>query len=75
MASIESHTTNKGQRIYTVRFRDPAHRQQQKTFQRKVDAERFRNAVEASKDQGTYIDARGTRGMARQRSPSAHEAR
>jgi integrase len=58
MASIESHTTNKGERRYTVRFRDPAHRQQQKTFQRKVDAERFRNAVEASKDQGTYIDAR-----------------
>jgi integrase len=58
MASIESHTTNKGERRYTVRFRDPAHRQQQKTFQRKVDAEHFRNAVEASKDQGTYIDAR-----------------
>ncbi len=58
MASIDTHTTNDGERRYTVRFRDPANRQQQKTFKRKVDAERFRNAVETAKDQGTYVDAR-----------------
>lgn len=58
MASIRTHTTPNGERRYTVRFRDPANRQQQKTFRRKVDAERFRNAVEVAKDQGTYVDAR-----------------
>ncbi len=58
MASIDTRTTANGERRYTVRFRDPANRQQQKTFKRKVDAERFRNAVETAKDQGTYVDAR-----------------
>lgn len=58
MASISTHTTANGERRYTVRFRDPANRKQQKTFTRKVDAERFRNAVEAAKDQGTYVDGR-----------------
>ena len=58
MASIDTHTTSGGERRYTVRFRDPANHQQQKTFKRKVDAERFRNAVETAKDQGTYVDAR-----------------
>ncbi len=58
MASINPHMTTRGERRYIVRFRDPANRQQQKTFRRKVDAERFRNAVEVSKDQGTYVDGR-----------------
>ncbi|MFV1963534.1 MAG: site-specific integrase, partial [Acidimicrobiia bacterium] len=58
MASIDTRTTATGERRYTVRFRDPANRRQQKTFKRKVDAERFRSAVETAKDQGTYVDAR-----------------
>lgn len=58
MASITKHTTNKGEPRYVVRYRDPSHSQQQKTFRRKIDAERFRNGVEAAKDQGTFIDPR-----------------
>jgi integrase len=58
MASITAHTTIKGERRYVVRHRDPSHRQQQRTFRRKVDAERFRNGVEADMDRGTYVDPR-----------------
>jgi hypothetical protein len=59
MASIRRTTTAKGEQRYTVRYRDPARRQQQRTFRRRVDAERFKNHVEASKDSGTYVDQRG----------------
>jgi hypothetical protein len=36
MASIDTRTTGKSERRYTVRFRDPANLQQQKTFRRKL---------------------------------------
>lgn len=58
MASIHSHSTGKREPRYTVRYRNPSGRQQQRTFRRKVDAEAFRNGVETSKNEGTYVDAR-----------------
>ena len=56
MASIHKHTTKSGDRRYVVRYRDPSRRQQQRTLRRRTDAERFRNAIEAAKDQGIYVD-------------------
>lgn len=58
MASVQTHTTTKGERRYIVRYRDPARKQREKTFRRKADADRFRNRVEADMDVGAYIDPR-----------------
>jgi integrase len=55
MASIEKRTRNGRVRWYT-RYRDPAGVQRTKTFDRKIDAERYLTSVESSKLTGTYID-------------------
>jgi integrase len=55
MASIEKRTRNGRFRWYT-RYRDPAGVQRTKTFDRKIDAERYLTSVESSKLAGTYID-------------------
>jgi hypothetical protein len=55
MASIEKRTRNGRLRRYT-RYRDPAGVQRTKTFDRKIDAERYLTSVESSKLAGTYID-------------------
>lgn len=57
MASIEKRTRN-GQIRWYARYRDPAGQQRTKTFNRKVDAERFVTTTEASKLTGSYIDAK-----------------
>ncbi|HEY2299945.1 MAG TPA: hypothetical protein VGH43_19640 [Jatrophihabitans sp.] len=60
MASIEKRLRN-GQVRWYVRYRDPAGLQHTRTFNRKVDAERYLTTTEASKLAGTYIDPAAAR--------------
>jgi integrase len=55
MASIEKRTRN-GKASYRARYRDPAGRQRNKTFRRKVDAEKYLALIEAAKLRGTWTD-------------------
>lgn len=55
MASVEKRTRGGTLRWY-VRYRDPAGLQKTKTFDRRVDAERYLTGVESAKLGGTYID-------------------
>jgi integrase len=55
MASIEKRLRN-GQVRWYARYRDPVGEQRTKTFDRKVDAERFLTSVESSKLSGSYVD-------------------
>lgn len=56
MASISATRASDGSPRYVVNYRDPEDRQRRKSFRRKVDAEAFRNTVEADKLRGTYLD-------------------
>ncbi len=59
MATVEKRLRNGRNRWY-VRYRDPSGRQRTKTFDRRVDAERYLTTVESSKLTGSYVDpARG----------------
>src|SRR5665811_107520 len=60
MASIEKRTRN-GQVRWYMRYRDPGGAQRTKTFDRKVDAERFLTTVESAKLTGSYIDPAASR--------------
>src|ERR1035437_7541234 len=60
MASIEKRTRS-GQVRWYMRYRDPAGAQRTKTFDRKVDAERFLTTVESAKLKGSYIDPAASR--------------
>lgn len=60
MAIVEKRVRN-GRTGWRVRYRDPAGAQRNKTFARKVDAERFLITMEASKLTGSYIDQRQAR--------------
>jgi integrase len=55
MASVEIRVRN-GQKRYCVRYRTPDGKQRNKSFRRKVDAEKYLTNVEHSKDTGTYVD-------------------
>ncbi len=55
MASIEKRTRGGRSRWY-ARYRDPAGEQRTRTFDRRIDAERFLTTTEASKLTGSYID-------------------
>jgi integrase len=55
MASVEKRTRNGRSRWY-VRYRDPGGEQRTKTFDRRVDAERYLTGIESSKLSGSYID-------------------
>lgn len=55
MASIEKRTRDGKVRWY-ARYRDPTGQQRTKTFDRKVDAERYLTATESSKMMGSYVD-------------------
>jgi integrase len=59
MASIERARTNKGG--WSVRYRDPRGNQRSKTFDRKVDAQRFASTAEADVLRGTWTDPAGAR--------------
>src|SRR6476469_3883783 len=56
MASITTKRGSDGSPRYVVNYRDPEDRQRRKSFNRKADAEAFRNTVEADKLRGTYLD-------------------
>ena len=60
MASIEKRIRN-GQTRWYMRYRDPAGVQRNKTFNRKVDADRFLTTVESAKLTGSYIDPAAAR--------------
>jgi integrase len=51
MASVDKVPTG-----YRVRYRTPDGKSRSKTLKRKVDADRFLNSVEHSKDVGSYVD-------------------
>lgn len=54
MASIERRQRNGRSRWY-VRYRTPNGQQRTKTFDRKVDANRFAAEVETNKNRGTFV--------------------
>jgi integrase len=60
MASIEKRIRN-GQVRWYMRYRDPAGMQRTKTFERKVDADRFLTSIESAKLTGSYIDRAAAR--------------
>ncbi len=60
MASIEKRTRN-GQVRWYMRYRDPNGQQRTKTFDRKVDAERYLTSIESSKLTGSYINPAAAR--------------
>jgi len=60
MASIEQRTRNGRVRWY-MRYRDPNGQQRTKTFDRKIDAERYLTTIESSKLTGSYIDPAAAR--------------
>jgi integrase len=55
VTSIERRETA-GRPRYVARYRDPSGRQRNKTFTRKVDAERYLTGVENAKLTGQYVD-------------------
>jgi hypothetical protein len=55
MASIEKRIRD-GQTRWCVRYRTPSGEQRNKTFTRKVDAERYLTGIEHSKITGSYMD-------------------
>src|SRR5690348_7957628 len=55
MASIEKRIRD-GQTTWRAHYRTPAGAQRNKTFRRKIDAERFLASVESAKVVGTYVD-------------------
>jgi integrase len=55
MASIEKRVRD-GQTVWRAHYRTPAGAQRNKTFARKLDAERFLASVESAKVTGTYVD-------------------
>jgi hypothetical protein len=62
MASIvKRQQTAGGKTVWRAHYRDPQGRQRSRSFDRKVDAQRFLTAVESEKLRGDYIDpARST---------------
>jgi integrase len=56
MADIQKRKTSSGETKWDVRYRDEGRRQRKKTFDRKIDATRFANTVEADLLRGDWID-------------------
>lgn len=56
MASVKKRTDRSGKVAWRAYYRDPAGRQRNKSFARKVDAENYLTTVESSKLTGSYID-------------------
>jgi integrase len=55
VASIEKRVRN-GQARWYARYRDPSGNQRTKTFNRKLDAERYVTSIESAKLAGAYVD-------------------
>ncbi len=58
MASIKKRSDRSGKVVWRAYYRDPAGGQRNRSFARKVDAERFLTRIEASKLAGSYVDPR-----------------
>jgi len=56
MASIEKRPRRDGRTSWRAHYRTPAGEQRNKTFDRKIDAERFLASVENSRVAGTFVD-------------------
>ena len=56
MASIERRPRHDGRMLWRAHYRTPSGEQRNKTFARKVDAERFLASVENSRVTGTFVD-------------------
>lgn len=56
MASIEKRPRSDGKNSWRAHYRTPSGAQRNKTFDRKIDAERFLASVEHSKSLGSYVD-------------------
>ena len=56
MASIEKRPRRDGRTSWRAHYRTPSGEQRNKTFDRKVDAERFLASVENSRVTGTFVD-------------------
>ena len=56
MASIERHQTASGETRWLVRYRDPNQRHRTRTFNRRTDAQKFANVVEADITRGDWLD-------------------
>jgi integrase len=56
VSSIKRRSDRAGTTVWRAYYRDPAGRQRNRSFARKIDAERFLTSVESSKLTGTYID-------------------
>ncbi len=55
MASIERRE-RAGKAVWRAHYRSPAGRQRNKTFARKIDAERFLASIESAKNIGSFVD-------------------
>lgn len=55
MASIEKRH-RAGKPVWRAHYRTPAGHQRNRTFTRKVDAERFLASVESAKNAGSFVD-------------------
>ena len=55
LTSIERREDD-GRLRYVARYRDPSGKQRNKTFTRKIDAERYLTSVESAKLSGQYVD-------------------
>ncbi len=56
MADIQKRVVSGGKTKWDVRYRDDTRRQRKRTFDRKIDAQRFVNTVEADLLRGDWID-------------------
>lgn len=56
MASIDQQPRRNGRPGWRARYRTPAGQQRTKTFNRKVDAERFLATIESAKAAGAFAD-------------------
>jgi hypothetical protein len=61
MASVERRTVGDGKITWRPHYRTPGGKQRNRSFDRKVDAERFLTTVESSKLTGSYIDPAAAR--------------
>jgi integrase len=56
MANIRRRQTASGETRWDVRYRDPEKKDRTRTFQRKADAQKFSNVVEADITRGDWLD-------------------
>ncbi len=61
MAHIKRITLKSGKTRYEASYRDPTGRERQRTFARKVDADKFLTSIEAAKVRGEWVDPRLSR--------------